>query len=313
MPGAASLPFLRSPEGSGCSARLQGLEGGAPVLGAPPLSFLQLPPHPRSALWVTQRLCKLLYKLSWLKHLTGSCAQLFLMDTDVPIPSLPASVLSSHWAVHLGGGQDGALGYMDSPTAALPEVWARGQGKAPGRQGTQPVEELSWKMVRQESGVLVPSPGLSASFCKMGHGPTARWLTGGLRGWAEPGRGQATQSSPLPTPSHRTTYLLAKQTQRHDPVRERHDQHHEVGQQPGVRPELGPPNQVALQEGQGVSGRAGGPADTSPTASPSLPAHTGEAGAARAGPLWRPVWPPRDTGSKKLSFPPSLLVTSDSQ
>lgn len=213
MPGAASLPFLQSPEGSGCSASLQGLEGGAPVLGAPPLSFLQLLPHPRSALSVTQCLCKLLYKFSGLKHLTGSWAQLFLMDMGVPTPSLPALSYPVTGQCIWVGGRMGHSANMDSPTAAPPEVWARGQGKAPGQRGTQPVEELSWKMARQESGVLVPSPGLSASFCKMGHGPMARWLTGGLEGRAELGRGQAAQSSPLPTPSRRTTYLLAKQTQ----------------------------------------------------------------------------------------------------
>lgn len=43
------------------------------------------------------------------------------------------------------------------------------------------------------------------------------------------------------------TYLLTQEAQRHSPVRQRHGQHHEVGQQPEVAPELGPPNQVALQ------------------------------------------------------------------
>lgn len=48
--------------------------------------------------------------------------------------------------------------------------------------------------------------------------------------------------------NHLTTYLLAKETQGHSPVHQGHSQHREVGQQPQVLLELGPPDQIALQD-----------------------------------------------------------------
>lgn len=74
-------------------------------------------------------------------------------------------------------------------------------------------------------------------------------LTGHLCTW------QPAQSSLLPPRSRRNTYLLAEETQRHHPVHQRHDQHHQVGQQPEALPELGPPDQVALRGRGWVSGR----------------------------------------------------------
>lgn len=59
---------------------------------------------------------------------------------------------------------------------------------------------------------------------------------------------QPTQSSLLWPRGCLPTYLLTDETQRHGPVQERDHQHQEVGLQPEVLPELGPPDQVALQE-----------------------------------------------------------------
>lgn len=81
LPASSSFSAARtkqSLEGPRGSAPLQGPEGGAPALGAPALSFLQLPappppPCPRSALAVTQHLFKLLCEFSWLKCPTGLC------------------------------------------------------------------------------------------------------------------------------------------------------------------------------------------------------------------------------------------------
>lgn len=167
--------------------------------------------------------------------------------------------------------------------------------------------------------VLKPSLGLSVFFCKMGPGLSRNgdWRTmEGGQSWAcgrwrgEGGALLGLETTPHHSPGSCTlsppqrplaTYLLTDETQRHRPVHEGHDQHHEVVQQPEALLELGPPHQVALQEGRWGSG--GQAAMQTPAPRPAG-LRTDKAGVARAQSASASTEPPRDSGSRRLSSPP---------
>lgn len=143
-----------------------------------------------------------------------------------------------------------------------------------------PEGRQSWAAGRWWQGLGTPAPFTWA--VGPTHAPSAREL-------------------PAPRQTLLTTYLLTDETEGHDPVHQGHEQHHEVGQQPGVLPELGPPHQVALQKRQRLTPRP-------------CTRTTGEAGQP-----WPAVWSPCDSeqeAERRSGCPhrcphasPGLLVT----